>query len=200
MSKNKWLRVRLTEEEDALLEQHSIFHGISRSELIRKIINQLPKDPFADQQKLDFNVKISSKQVLRISDSLNNKYLLTFDYRPQFNLWRIPLHKIGRFNGLTLITTLDLVKRPEEPSFVIELNYFVPSSSKNSDNPEETDNILWQVVMQLIEEKQWKKIYGSLNMEMVLREPEHLSWLKSKGFKIESLASQDFFYFTLTLT
>lgn len=194
MAKNKWLRVRLNEQQDEVLERYASVQGISRSEVVRKMIDSLRTHSETNEPEFKFKKSKRGKISMEVTDSLSNKYILTVDYRPQFNLWRIVLHRLGRFNFTDLTAQVDLVKEKDKPAYEIWLNYIVPSTAQNW---QETDDLLWSAVEKLRRQEGWKKMYGFLNLEMIENNPKQLSWLKMRGFNVSSQAEQKDFEFHL---
>jgi len=186
--KNKWLRVRLNDQQDEVLERYASFEGISRSEVVRRIIDALPSHPEEDQPSLKINKLKGGRICMEVKDSDANRYSLSVVYKRDFNLWRIALQKLGRFNQPSLTAQVDLVQEKNKPNNTIWLNYIVPSIA---DNWEETDEMLWDAVEKLRVQEGWTRMYGELTLEMIEKNPKQLSWLKSKGFEIRSEAEQD---------
>lgn len=188
MVKQKWLRVRITDEQDEKLEHYSANCGLSRSELIRQIIEEMPHEPTSDLPKFDKKFKKKEPIMKEYIDSLGNKYMLSIEYRNSFNLWRISLRKLDRLNRGKFTAGIDLVKEVESSSEEIWLNMISPCST---DSSEEINFLLWDTVKNLASQEGWKKLYGELTLEQIERRPKMLSWLKEFGFGINSHPEQE---------
>ncbi len=198
MSKDKWLRVRLDDEQDKKLAQYALIRGVSRSDLIREIIDSLPMQP--NDQKIEFNSKLKLPETpevntMQITDNLGNRFLLTVDYRPNFKLWRVVIQKLELFNFVTLVAQADLVRESESKDGEIWLNYIALSKSEEFRG---TDNILWNAIQNLIFQQKWSKLYGQITLEQIEKEPRRVSWLKQNNFSIESQSNQENLYFCKT--
>jgi hypothetical protein len=196
MSKDKWLRVRLNDEQDEKLDRYSSVQGISRSDLIREIIDSMPTEPTAQKLELNLNYKTGNPHYMEITDKLGNRLLLSVDYRPNFNLWRIGLQKIGMFNILKFLVSVDLIKEAQSKDNEVCLNSI---NTYESEKLQELDQYVWKAIEELAEQENWSKIYGELTLEQVENQPWRLSWLKQKDFKIESQSYQQNLHFSLVL-
>jgi hypothetical protein len=45
MIHDRWLRVRLTSDQDQKLERYCLAYGLSRSDLLRRIVESMPDSP-----------------------------------------------------------------------------------------------------------------------------------------------------------
>lgn len=194
MVKEKWLRVRLTDEQDQKLEHYAVVCGLSRSDLIREIIEDMPNEP--TRLKPNFQRKINKKKKLikSFADSLGNNYLLSVEYKVNFYLWRITLHQIGKQNQDKSIAEVDLVKETLSDIRGILLNSIILSSTETS---EEIIPLIWETIKQLASQEGWDKLYGELTLDQIENKPQCLSWLKKNGFTIISHPEQKTFNFSL---
>ncbi|MGK7933333.1 MAG: ribbon-helix-helix domain-containing protein [Microcystaceae cyanobacterium] len=188
MAKQKWLRVRITDEQDEKLEHYAANCGLSRSELIRQIIEAMPHEPTSELPKFDKKFKKREPIMKEYIDSFGNNYMLSVEYRNSFNLWRISLRQLDRFNHAKFTAGIDLVKEVESSSEEIWLNMISPCSS---DSSEEINVLLWDTVKQLASQEGWKKLYGELTLGQIERRPKMISWLKEFGFGINSHPEQE---------
>ncbi|EAZ88905.1 ribbon-helix-helix domain-containing protein [Crocosphaera chwakensis] len=188
MAKEKWLRVRLTDEQDEKLEHYSANCGLSRSELIRQIIEAMPHEPTSELPKFDTKFKKGETLMKEYIDSLGNNYTLSVEYRNSFNLWRISLKQLDKFNHGKFIAGIDLVKDSKSLSDEVLINMISPCLT---DAFEEINCLLWETLKQLASQEGWKKLLGDITLEQIEKEPKKLSWLKEFGFAINSHPEQE---------
>jgi hypothetical protein len=196
MTKDKWLRVRLNDEQNEKLDRYTSVRGISRSDIIREIIDSMPTEATTQKTEINFSGNERVQNHTEITDSLGNHFLLSTDYRPCFNLWRIVLQRLGRFNLINPVAGVDLVKESKSEDDEIWLNSITPY---RADDFSEADEFVWDAVKHLASQQSWSKIYGGLTLEQIEREPKQLSWLKKRGFVIESKPNKEDFYFSLSI-
>ncbi len=188
MAKEKWLRVRLTDEQDEKLEHYAANCGLSRSELIRQIIEAMPNEPTSELPKFDKKFKKGEPIMKEYIDSLGNNYMLSVEYRNSFNLWRISLKELDRLNRGKFTAGIDLVKEADSSVEEVSLNMISPCST---DSSEEINLLLWNTVKKLASQEGWKKLYGELTLDQIENRPKMLSWLKEFGFGINSHPEQE---------
>lgn len=196
MSKDKWLRVRLNDNQDEKLDRYASFRGISRSDLLREFIDSMPAQPTNQKFEFNMNPKAMEKSQIKINDELGNQFLLTIDHRSQFNLWRLDIQRLKKFNFLEFIASFDLVKESPLQNDEICLNYI--DLSKLNDY-QEAEQYLWEALKKLARQEGWFKLYGELTLEQIENQPQLISWLKGKKFDIESKSSQQNLCFSLLL-
>ena len=168
----------------------------SRSDLLREIIDSMTTEPTERKLELNFNENIVGLHQMEINDKLGNPFILSIDYRPNFNLWRIVVQKIGSFNILNFVASVDLVKETRDKDNEVWLNFINPYES---DEFKEAEEFVWSAVKQLAKEKGWSKIYGELTLSQIEENPRRLSWLKQKYFNLESQSHQQNLHFSLLL-
>ncbi|MBW4680261.1 MAG: hypothetical protein KME19_09115 [Microcoleus vaginatus WJT46-NPBG5] len=196
MSKDKWLRVRLNDNQDEKLDRYASFRGISRSDLLREFIDSMPTQPTDQKFEFNLNPKAMEKSQIKISDELGNQFLLTIEHRSQFNLWRLDIQRLKKFNFLEFIASLDLVEESAIQNDEICLNAIVLNKSTDY---QEAEKYLWEAAKKLARQEGWVKLYGELTLELIENQPQLISWLKDKKFDIESKSSQQNLCFSLLL-
>jgi hypothetical protein len=120
--------------------------------------------------------------IKELQDSLFNRYVLNIQQK-RANLWRIKLQKIGKFNNLTNVGSLDIVKENDTPKHEVWLNYIDLDST---DVENEANEFLWNAAKDLAKENNWTKFYGELTLEQIEDRPKIISWLKKRSFTIRS--------------
>lgn len=193
MAKEKWLRVRITDEQEEKLEHYSANCGLSRSELIRQIIEAMPHEPTSELPKFDTKFKKGETSMKEYIDSLGNKYMLSVEYRNSFNLWRISLKQLDKFNNGKFTAGIDLVKDSKSLSDEVVVNMISPCIT---DSFEEINVLLWETLKQLASQEGWKRLLGYITLAQIERQPKALSWLKEFGFEINSNSQQETFSFS----
>lgn len=196
MSKDKWLRVRLNDDQDEKLDRYASFRGISRSDLLREIIDSMPTQPTNQKFEFDMNYKRQEKSQMKITDKLGNQFIITIDHRHQFNLWRLDIQRLKKFNFLDSVASFDLVKESQSQNNEICLNAIILNKLNDY---QEAEKYLWEAVKKLARQEGWFKLYGELTLEEIEIRPHLISWLKQKKFNIESKPSQQNLCFSLVL-
>ena len=133
---------------------------------------------------------------MEITDKLGNRFVLSIDDRPQFDLWRITIDRLKMFNMMDFVAIVDLVKEQESKNNEIWLNSIQLDESNNYDEAEQS---LWEAIKDLARQKGWSKLYGELTLEQIENQPKLISWLKQKAFNLESQSSQQNLYFSVVL-
>jgi hypothetical protein len=111
------------------------------------------------------------------------------------NLWRITLQKLGKFNNMTNVGSLDIVKENDTPKHEVWLNYIDLDST---DVENEANEFLWNAAKDLAKENNWTKFYGELTLEQIENRPKIISWLKKRSFTIRSeIVEENIHFFCL---
>ena len=132
--------------------------------------------------------------IKELQDSLFNRYVLNIQQK-RANLWRIKLQKIGKFNNLTNVGSLDIVKENDTPKHEVWLNYIDLDST---DVENEANEFLWNAAKDLAKENNWTKFYGELTLEQIENRPKIISWLKKRSFTIRSeIVEENIHFFCL---
>jgi len=132
--------------------------------------------------------------IKELQDSLFNRYVLNIQQK-RANLWRITLQKIGKFNNLTNVGSLDIVKENDTPKHEVWLNYIDLDST---DVENEANGFLWNAAKDLAKENNWTKFYGELTLEQIENRPKIISWLKKRSFTIRSeIVEENIHFFCL---
>lgn len=132
--------------------------------------------------------------IKELQDSLFNRYVLNIQQK-RANLWRIKLQKIGKFNNLTNVGSLDIVKENDTPKHEVWLNYIDLDST---DVENEANEFLWNAAKDLAKENNWTKFYGELTLEQIENRPKIISCLKKRSFTVRSeIVEENIHFFCL---
>jgi hypothetical protein len=132
--------------------------------------------------------------IKELQDSSFNRYILNIQQK-RANLWRITLQKLGKFNNMTNVGSLDIVKENDTPKHEVWLNYIDLDST---DVENEANEFLWNAAKDLAKENNWTKFYGELTLEQIENRPKIISWLKKRSFTIRSeIVEENIHFFCL---
>ena len=129
--------------------------------------------------------------IKELQDSSFNRYILNIQQK-RANLWRITLQKLGKFNNMTNVGSLDIVKENDTPKHEVWLNYIDLDST---DVENEANEFLWNAAKDLAKENNWTKFYGELTLEQIENRPKIISWLKKRSFTIRSAIVEENIHF-----
>jgi hypothetical protein len=120
--------------------------------------------------------------IKELQDSSFNRYILNIQQKGS-NLWCITLQKIGKFNIMTNIASLHIIKENDTPEHEAWLHYI---NLDSTDVGNEANEFLWNAAKDLAKENNWTKFYGELTLEQIEDRPKIISWLKKRSFTIRS--------------